>query len=117
MSVKERGKLTDWENARQDAIEIDADTLLRFNEDYIGQKVFYSDVYVTQGGDNFVLVYLDTAYEYVGYLIYRNASPRVLNEDEIDFVAIVSGLYKYESTTNRMITAPLLEVVELRLSE
>ena len=116
VSVKDEGELTDWENARKDAIEVAPETLLRYNDDYMDKLVYFSNVYVVQGGDNFVLVYLDASYDHVGYLIYENASPRVLREDKIDFVAQVAGIHTYESTQNRMITSLLLEVVELRLS-
>ncbi len=117
VSVKDRGELTDWENARRDAIEVDPETLLRYNDNYIGQLVYYSNILVFQGADNFVLVFLDASYDYVGYLIYENTNPRVLREDRIDFVARVDGIHTYKSTGDRMISAPLLEVIELRISE
>ncbi len=116
VSVRDEGELTDWENARKNAIVVEPETLLRYNDDYIDQLVYFSDVYVTQGGDNFVIAYLDASYDHLGYLIYENANPRVLKEDKIDFIARVDGIYTYESTTNRMITTVLLEVVELRLT-
>lgn len=117
VSVRDEGELTDWENARRDAIEVDPETLLRYNDNYIGQLVYFSNVLVVQGADNFVLVFLDASYDYVGYLIYENANPRVLREDRIDFVARVDGIHTYQSTGDRMISAPLLEVIELRISE
>lgn len=117
VSVRDEGELTDWENARRDAIEVDPETLLRYNDDYVDKIVHFSNVYVTQGGNNFVIVYLDASYDHIGYLVYENASPRVLKEDRIDFIARVDGIYTYESTTNRMVTTVLLEVVELRLTK
>ena len=117
VSVRDEGELTDWENARKNAIEVEPETLLRYNADYIDQLVHFSNVYVTQGGDNFVIVYLDASYDHLGYLVYENANPRVLKEDRIDFVARVDGIYTYQSTTDRMITTVLLEVVELRLAK
>ena len=116
VSVRDEGELTDWENARRNAIEVDPDTLLRYNADYVNKLVYFSNVRVFQGADNFVLVFLDASYDYVGYLIYENASPRVLKDDRIDFVARVEGIHTYKSTGDRMISAPLLEVVELRLT-
>ena len=110
VSVRDEGELTD-------AIEVDPETLLRYNDNYIGQLVYYSNIHVFQGADNFVLVFLDASYDYVGYLIYENANPRVLGEDRIDFVARVDGIHTYKSTGDRMISAPLLEVIELRISE
>lgn len=116
VTVRDEGELTDWENARRNAIEVDPDTLLRYNADYANELVYFSNVRVFQGADNFVLVFLDASYDYVGYLIYENASPRVLKDDRIDFVARVDGIHTYKSTGDRMISAPLLEVVELRLT-
>ena len=117
VSVRDEGELTDWENARRNAVEVDPETLLRYNDNYINELVYFSNVFVFQGADNFVLVYLDASYDHVGYLIYENANPRVLVGDKIFFVARVSGIHTYQSTSDRMITATLLEVVELRLSK
>ncbi len=116
VSVRDEGELTDWENARRDAVEVDPDTLLRYNADYVGELVYFSNIRVFQGADDFVLVFLDASFDYVGFLIYENASPRVLKDDRIDFVARVDGIHTYQSTGDHMISAPLLEVVELRLT-
>ena len=48
VSVRDEGELTDWENARRNAIEVEPETLIRYNDDYIDQLVHFSNVYVAQ---------------------------------------------------------------------
>lgn len=118
VTVKEKADLTAWETARSAAIEVDGETLLRFNDDYVGELVYFGDVIVIQALDDSILVFLDAAnLEQPSWLLYENTSPRIIARDRIDFVARVVSLYTYETAGQGALTVPLLEVIELRVAE
>ena len=50
-------------------------------------------------------------------LLYRSPPTRILEDDLVEFVAEVKGLYTYKALFGNSITVPLLEVVQLRLVE
>ena len=118
VSLKQKAELTAWENARNSAIEVDGETLLRYNDDYVGKLVYFGNIIVIQSLDDRILVSLDSVnFEDPSWLIYENIRPRILEGDRIDFVARVISLYTYETSGRGALTVPLLEVVELRLAE
>ena len=118
VSLKDKAELSAWETARGSAIEVDGETLLRYNDDYVGKLVYFSSAVVIQSLDEQVLVSLDNVtFEHIAWLIYENTSPRIITEDTIEFVALVIGLHTYQTSGRGALTVPLLEVIELRLSE
>lgn len=117
VSVRNEAEPTVWENARKEAIDVDPETLIRYHVDYIGATVYFSNVYVWQGTEDYVIVSLDDTDNHIGWLTYKNTSPRVLEEDRVDFVAQVEGIHIYTSSEQERITSLLLKVIELRLSK
>ena len=118
VTVQSREELTEWEEARSAAVEIDTEDLLRNIEAHVGKLVYFK-AYVFQSLESVVLVFegedgdsLD-----VIYLVYENTSPRLLAEDKVEFVAEVIDLYTYETSGQGALTVPLLRVVELRIIE
>ena len=118
VTVQSREELSEWEEARSAAVEIDTEDLLRNIEAHVGKLVYFK-AYVFQSLESVVLVFegedgdsLD-----VIYLVYENTSPRLLAEDKVEFVAEVIDLYTYETSGQGALTVPLLRVVELRIIE
>ena len=50
-------------------------------------------------------------------LLYNHLPTRILEEDRIEFVAVVQGPYTYQTANRGSITIPLLRVVEVRVLE
>lgn len=116
--VKNKGELTLWEQTQSSVIEVGGEELLRYNDDYVGKIVYFSNVPVVQSLDEEILVVLDSEkFDHPAWLIYENASPRVIAGDNIDFMAEVVSLYTYETSGRGALTVPLLRVVVLRLAE
>ena len=105
-----------WEQARNSAVEIDGEALLRFNDDHVGKLVYFGEVGVAQSLENGMVVVLDTyLVEHPARLLYDHTRLRIIEGDIIDIVAEVMGLYTYETADSVLLTFPLLNVVELRL--
>ena len=107
-----------WQAARSAAVELDLDTLLRYNDDYLGKKVYFSGVQVLQAMDSALLIVIPAdGWVESAWLLYENSTPRVLARDRIEFVAQVEGLHRLDTTFGVAVTMPLLRVVALRLVE
>lgn len=107
-----------WQAARSAAVELDLDALLRYNDDYLGKKVYFGGVQVLHAMDNALLVVIPAdGWVESAWLLYENSTPRVLPRDRIEFVAQVEGLHRLDTTFGVAVTMPLLRVVALRLIE
>ena len=107
-----------WQAARSAAVELELDALLRYNEDYLGKKVYFSDVQVLHAMDSALLVVIPAGgWVESAWLLYENSAPRVLARDRIEFVAQVEGLHRLDTTFGVSVTMPLLRVVALRMVE
>lgn len=107
-----------WQAARSAAVELDLDALLRYNDDYLGQKVYFSGVQVLHAMDSALLIVIPAGgWVESAWLLYENSTPRVLARDRIEFVAQVEGLHRLDTTFGVAVTMPLLRVVALRLIE
>ena len=118
VTVQSREELSEWEAARSAAVEIDNEDLLRNIETHVG-KLIYFKADVIQALEDRVLVIVEEGEGVQGviWLIYENSSPRLIAEDNIEFVAEVIDLYTYETSGRGALTVPLLSVVEVRLIE
>ena len=119
VSVTQEGELTAWEEARNAAVEIDRQDLIRNNELHIGKLVYFDDAQVVQALEDGMIVNRIVA-DGIGktlILSYPHAPLRIIQGDTIEFVAEVIGVHTYQSISLGMITSPVLKVVELRLSE
>lgn len=112
-----RAELTAWETALSSAEVIDPEPLLRYNSTHVGKIVYFSGVYVVQAEEEYLIVCLDEDCEHPGWLVYPQEPVRVLAEDTIEVVGIVQGLHTYETRSERTLTVPWFEVVELRLED
>lgn len=112
-----RSELTAWETALSSAEVIDPEQLLRYNSSHVGKIVYFSGVYVVQASDEYLIVCLDEDCDHAGWLMYPQEPVRVLAEDTIEVVGIVQGLHTYETRSEKRLTVPWLEVVELRLDD
>ena len=118
VSVTEAGEISAWQEARQAAVEIDRNDLIRNNESHIGKWVYFGDASVVQALDDGMIVNrLDDGIGKTLILTYPHTPLRIIQGDMIEFVAEVIGVYTYESISLGMITAPVLRVVELRIQE
>ncbi len=108
--------------------QIDWETLFRYNEEHVGKSVAFKGkvLQVLRGDDategDVALRVAVTRSSYgswddVVMLLYRSPPTRILEDDLVEFVAEVKGLYTYEALFGNDITVPLLEVVQLRLVE
>ena len=113
---------------REGVDQIDWETLFRYNEEHVGKSVAFKGkvLQVLQGDDategDVALRVAVTRSSYGSWddavmLLYRSPPIRILEDDIVEFVAEVKGLYTYEALFGNDITVPLLEVVQLRLVE
>lgn len=107
-----------WQAARSTAVELELEALLRYNEDYLGKRVYFGGVQVLHAMDGALLVVIPSAgWVESAWLLYDNNTPRVLARDTIEFVAQVEGLHRFDTTFGVSVTMPLLRVVALRMVE
>ena len=126
------------------ADQIDWETLFRYNEEHVGKSVAFKGnvLQVIQVEESCFLgvcitnfsaiddategdVALRVAVTRSSYgswddavmLLYRSPPTRILEDDLIEFVAEVKGLYSYDAIMGNEVTIPLLEVTQLRLIE
>ena len=124
--------------------QIDWETLFRYNEEHVGKSVAFKGkvLQVIQVEESCFLgvcitnfsaiddategdVALRVAVTRSSYgswddavmLLYRSPPTRILEDDLIEFVAEVKGLYSYDAIMGNEVTIPLLEVTQLRLIE
>lgn len=118
VTVQSREELTEWEEARSAAVEIDNEDLLRNMETHVGKHVYFK-AYVIQALEDRVLVITEEGegVQDLIWLIYENSSPRLIAEDNVEFVGEVISLYTYETSGRGALTVPLLSVIEIRLIE
>ena len=118
VTIQSKEELTEWETARSAAVEIETEDLLRNMESHVGKHVYFK-AYVLQALEDRVLVMAEggEGVQDLMWLIYDNSSPRLLEEDTIEFVGEVINLYTYETSGRGALTVPLLGVVEIRIIE
>lgn len=118
VSVQSKEELSEWETARSAAVEIETEDLLRNMESHVGKYVYFK-ADVLQALEDSVLVMAEggEGVQDLMWLIYENSSPRLLEEDTIEFVAEVIRLYTYETSGRGALTVPLLSVLEIRIIE
>ena len=124
--------------------QIDWETLFRYNEEHVGKSVAFKGkvLQVIQVEKSCFLGVCSTNFSAIDdategdvalrvavtrssygswddavMLLYRSPPIRILEDDLVEFVAEVKGLYTYEALFGNDITVPLLEVVQLRLVE
>ena len=124
--------------------QIDWENLFRYNEEHVGKSVAFKGnvLQVVQVEESCFLGVCSTnfsaiddategdvalrvavtrssygSWDDVVMLLYRSPPTRILEDDLVEFVAEVKGLYTYEALFGNDITVPLLEVVQLRLVE
>ena len=124
--------------------QIDWETLFRYNEEHVGKSVAFKGkvLQVIQVEKSCFLGVCSTNFSAIDdategdvalrvavtrssygswddavMLLYRSPPIRILEDDIVEFVAEVKGLYTYEALFGNDITVPLLEVVQLRLVE
>lgn len=118
VSVMEIGEISAWQEARNAAVEINRNDLIRNNESHIGKWVYFGDASVVQALDDGMIVNrMDDGIGKTLILTYPHTPLRIIQGDTIEFVAEVIGVYTYESISLGMITSPVLRVVELRIQE
>lgn len=124
--------------------QIDWETLFRYNEDHVGKSVAFKGkvLQVVQVEKSCFLGVCSTNFSAIDdategdvalrvavtrssygswddavMLLYRSPPTRILEDDLIEFVAEVKGLYSYDAIMGNEVTIPLLEVTQLRLIE
>ena len=129
---------------REGVDQIDWETLFRYNEAHVGKSVAFKGkvLQVLQVEESCFLGVCSTNFSAIDdategdvalrvavtrssygswddavMLFYRSPPTRILEDDLVEFVAEVKGLYTYEALFGNDITVPLLEVVQLRLVE
>ena len=129
---------------REGVDQIDWETLFRYNEAHVGKSVAFKGkvLQVLQVEESCFLGVCSTNFSAIDdategdvalrvavtrssygswddavMLLYRSPPIRILEDDIVEFVAEVKGLYTYEALFGNDITVPLLEVVQLRLVE
>ena len=109
---------------KSEAAVVPYDDLFRYNERYVGESVYYRGQVVQVVGlvDEFYAIRVNVTREQVGFwtddvlITYeRGDGVRVLEEDIIEFVGIVSGLHQYEAVLGNQRTIPALIVAPGRL--
>ena len=126
------------------ADQIDWETLFRYNEEHVGKSVAFKGkvLQVVQVEKSCFLGVCSTNFSAIDdategdvalrvavtrssygswddavMLLYRSPPTRILEDDLIEFVAEVKGLYSYNAIMGNEVTIPLLEVTQLRLIE
>ena len=126
------------------ADQIDWETLFRYNEEHVGKSVAFKGnvLQVVQVEESCFLGVCSTNFSAIDdategdvalrvavtrssygswddavMLLYRSPPTRILEDDLIEFVAEVKGLYSYNAIMGNEVTIPLLEVTQLRLIE
>lgn len=96
---------------------IDYKEMFRNNEQYVGQEFYFTGEIVQVIGDSVFRV--DVASDYSSHVVYLSGyeGQRLLEDDKIQFVGRVLGLYTYQSIWNQSITIPHLWAVSVRLVE
>ncbi len=109
-----------WETLVQQAATLSYDEIFRNNESYIGDLVYLKGevVQVIQGNGRINALRVnvtkgDYYWEDTVFLHYRGS--RLLENDIIEFVARIEGLYTYEAINGASITLPDLTVMQSRL--
>ena len=124
--------------------QIDWETLFRYNEEHVGKSVAFKGkvLQVVQVEKSCFLGVCSTNFSAIDdategdvalrvavtrssygswddavMLLYRSPPTRILEDDLIEFVAEVKGLYSYNAIMGNEVTIPLLEVTQLRLIE
>jgi len=109
---------------KSEAGRVTYEDLFRHNERYVGESVYYRGQVVQVVGlvDEFYAIRVNVTREQVGFwtddvlITYeRGDGVRVLEEDIIEFVGIVSGLHQYEAVLGNQRTIPSLIVAPGRL--
>ena len=118
VTVRNQSDITNWERARSKAVEISAESLMRNIHSHKGKHVYYrADVF--QSLPDGMLVNIDRTDQHntTVRLLYNHLPTRILEEDHIEFVAVVQGPYTYQTANRGSITVPLLRVMEVRVLE
>ena len=114
-----------FEQIKSEAVEIDYDDLFRNNEDHVGKRIRFVaeiiQVIENADGDNqFILRGNVTRgkYSWDDAVLLAYAGPRLLEDDIVEMVGIVLGLYTYEAVLGNEVTVPhILVVASQRVEE
>lgn len=109
-----------WEALVQQASTLSFDEIFRNNESYIGDLLYFEgeivQVIQASGRIRALRVNVTKGDYYWGDTIYlRYRGPRLLEDDIIEFVARLDGLYTYEAINGASITLPDLTVMQSHL--
>ena len=104
----------------QQASRLSYDEIFRNNEGYIGDLVYFEgevvQVILSGGSVNALRVNVTKdEYYWEDTVFLRYKGPRLLEDDIIEFVGRLEGLYTYEAINGASITLPELTVIESRL--
>ena len=101
-----------------EAVEIEYDDLFRNNEDHVGKRIRFVaeiiQVVENADGDNqFILRGNVTRgkYSWDDAVLLAYAGPRLLEDDIVEMVGIVLGLYTYEAVLGNEVTVPHIRVI------
>ena len=111
-----------FEQLKANANAISYDDLFRNNEDHIGKTVWFVGqvLQVLEGdADEFQLRVNVTKEEFFwdDTIFLRYSGNRLLEDDIVEFVAMVNGLITYEALMGNDITIPDLTAISLRMTE
>ena len=106
------------------ALRVTYDDLFRYNERYVGESVYYRgqvNQVVEQGFEIYLIQVYLTEGVYGGltddiFVVYkRGDGVRVLEDDIIEFVGRVTGLFQYKTVMGAQRTVPELQAIRLRV--
>ncbi len=107
-----------FEHLKSEAVEIDYDDLFRNNEKHVGKRIRFvakivQVIAVSERNNQFVLRGNVTrgSYSWDDAVLLDYAGPRLLENDIVEVVGTVAGLYTYEAVLGNEVTVPHIRVI------
>ena len=106
------------DSAKENALHLEYDTLLRFNEEYVGDIVYYKGevVQMVHRYDDTYLLFInpDTG-EWLNSdrLAVHYSGQRILEDDVVEVYGVVAGLYEYEAVLGNQVIVPEIDALYL----
>lgn len=106
------------DEAKENALHLEYDTLLRFNEEYVGDIVYYKGEVVQmvhRYGDTYLLFITPDTGEWLNSdrLAVHYSGQRILEDDVVEVYGVVAGLYEYEAVFGNQVIVPEIDALYL----